>query len=834
MLGGLLLRRMIAGILVLLLVAAAIYRIAANLDDPALFLAGPILGMAGLLGRFSSIRGRFVAPDQISRRKPPADAVRNADAYLEGRLRQFDSESKLFVELAGDTLIQTTFRSKGHPFEDIQQAIELHKGRFVLIGEPGAGKSTTLRQLMIKAIHDYRLKTNPRLPVWINLGLSGTPIHADDLLQFWWDEQAYLPGTPDEYIQQDAVWLFMDGLNEMPLDSRAERARALKAFLDKHPTLPVIVTCRVRDYEEDEHLYLGLPIVRVHELDEGRIQEFISKRGASTDLWDKIRSNDALRRMADNPYKLVMLMAVYQARRELPERLEELYGLYVKEAYLTRTKATNAPPLGLTWPKLETRLKRLAYLMIQDGKGTAANVEWAWRKIGKRALMDGINLGMLVVDGEDVRFYHQSLHGFFAVDQLRRVFSTEGKSTLNIDRVVVLTRQIGDLGEAGLPALDILIRALRDANPAVRTGAAEAIAKLGPSALEPLISALYDTKRGVPIGAAEAIAKLGPSALEPLISALGDTNPDVRTGAAMALTGLKDRRSLEPLLTALEDSDWQVRREVAFALGVLNDDRAIEGLTRRLEDSHGEVRNAVVLALWQLRASPPIEGLIAALKDPDVSVTRAMVGALAEIGTGEAISGLVEVLRDADHAIRMDIIAALKQFGTKSTLPLLGLLSDADQRVRAIAAEALGNVDDPRILAPLMRALNDSASEVRINAAEALGKLGDLRAVEPLIRALYDSAGGVRESAAGALGKLNDARAIEPLIEALSDPNMLVQTQAMNALAAMRTPQAVEPLTSLLTNTGTYMERKVVWALREIGTPEALAAIEQWEQEQQN
>lgn len=831
--GGLLFRRVIARILIGLCLAAIVYNIAAHWDDPKLFLAGPILGMAGLIGRLSSIRGRFT-PDATTRRKPSADAVRDADAYLEGRLRQFAAESALFVELAGDTIIQTTFSSETHPFEGIQQAVELHQGRFVLIGEPGAGKSTTLRQLMIQAIHDYRLRKNPRLPVWVNLGLSGTPVHADDLLQFWWDEQAYLPGTPDQHIKNDAVWFFMDGLNEMPLNSREERAQALKAFLDKHPTLPVIVTCRVRDYEDDEKLSLGLPIVRVHELDEGRIQEFINKRGAAADLWDKIRSKDALRRMADNPYKLVMLIAVYQAQRELPERLHELYDLYIREAYRTRTKATNTPPLGLTWPKLEARLKRLAYLMISEGKGTAANVEWAWRKIGKRALMDGINLGVLVADGDDVRFYHQALHGFFAVDQLRRVFSTEGKSTLNLDRVVVLTRQIGDLGEAGLPALDILIRALRDVNPAVRTGAAEAIAKLGPSALEPLIAALHDTSRGVPIGAAEAIAKLGPSALEPLMSALHDTNPDVRTGAAMALTRLKDSRSLGPLLTALEDSEWQVRREVAFALGVLNDDRAIEGLTRHLEDSHREVRNAVVLALWQLRASPPIEGLMAALKDPDVSVTRAMVGALAEIGTGEAISGLVEVLRDSDHAIRMDIMAALQQFGTKSTLPLLGLLSDEDQRVRAVAAEALGNVDDPRTLAPLMRALNDSASEVRINAAEALGNLGDPRAVEPLIRALYDSAGGVRERAAGALGKLNDARAIEPLIDALSDPNMLVQTQAMNALAAMRATQAVEPLTSLLTNTGTYMASKVVWALHEIGTPEALAALEQWEQEHQN
>lgn len=835
---GLLIRRIIAVILMLLFVAATVYSIAANFDDPLLFFAGALLGMAGLIEPVSIIWDRFIPDPTTRRRKPSADAVRDADAYLAGRLRQFANESQLFVELAGDTTIQTTFSSEAHQFEDIQEAVELHKGRFVLIGEPGAGKSTTLRQLMIQAIRDYRLRTNPRLPVWINLGLSGTPTNAEDLLQFWWDEQAYLPSTPDQHIKNDAVWLFMDGLNEMPLDSREERAQALKAFLDKHPTLPVIVTCRVRDYEDDENLNLGLPVVRVHELDEGRIQEFITKRGASADLWEKIRSNDALRRIADNPYKLVMLIAVHQAGRELPERLHELYGLYVTEAYRTykdeREKVANTPLLRLTWPKLEFRLKRLAFLMIDEDQGTAASVDRARRKIGKRALTDGINLGVLVVDGADVRFYHQSLQGFFAVDKLAWVFSTEGKSTLHIDRVVILTRQIGDLGEAGVPALDILIRALRDANHEVRTGAAEALGKIGPSALEPLISALSDTDRGVRTGAAEALGRLGPFTLEPLIGALSDTDGHGRAGAAMALTRLKDSRSLGPLLTALDDSDWQVRREVAFALGALDDDRAIERLTQRLDDSQREVRNAVALALWQLRASPPINELIAALKDSDVTVRRAIVAALSEIGAVEAISGLVEALRDSDHDIRMDIIFALKQLGTKSTLPLLGLLSDADQRVRVVAAEALGNLGDLRAVMPLLRALNDSASEVRISAAEALGNLGDPRAVEPLIGALNDYVGGVRESAASALGKLNDARAIEPLIEALSDPDILVQAQAVTVLAAMEAPQAVEPLTRFLTNKGTYMARKAVWALHKIGTPESLAAVEQWEREQKS
>ncbi|MEK7679021.1 MAG: HEAT repeat domain-containing protein, partial [Deltaproteobacteria bacterium] len=71
----------------------------------------------------------------------------------------------------------------------------------------------------------------------------------------------------------------------------------------------------------------------------------------------------------------------------------------------------------------------------------------------------------------------------------------------------------------------------------------------------------------------------------------------------------------------------------------------------------------------------------------------------------------------------------------------------------------------------LIEALKDPNADVRQNAAEALGELKDPRAVLPLIEALKDGNGGVRQSAAWALGKLKDPRAVLPLLEALKDPN---------------------------------------------------------------
>jgi HEAT repeat protein len=53
----------------------------------------------------------------------------------------------------------------------------------------------------------------------------------------------------------------------------------------------------------------------------------------------------------------------------------------------------------------------------------------------------------------------------------------------------------------------------------------------------------------------------------------------------------------------------------------------------------------------------------------------------------------------------------------------------------------------------LTKALRDGDSLIRMSAANALGEIGDPRAVEPLAAALRDSHSEVANAAAGAMGK---------------------------------------------------------------------------------
>ena len=87
----------------------------------------------------------------------------------------------------------------------------------------------------------------------------------------------------------------------------------------------------------------------------------------------------------------------------------------------------------------------------------------------------------------------------------------------------------------------------------------------------------------------------------------------------------------------------------------------------------------------------------------------------------------------------------------------------------------------------LVRALgSEKDSDAREAAADALGEIGDPKAVEPLIAALKDPDDDVREAAAEALGRIGDPRAVDPLNAALNDPDHDVRQEAEKALARLR------------------------------------------------
>jgi hypothetical protein len=416
--------------------------------------------------------------------------------YLYGRLKQFEEEEALFIPLEMQPF-SLDYRSADEIFDTIEKVVKRYERRFVLVGNPGSGKSTTLRYLFRDHARAYLNDADPerQLPLWIDLGLSDTPKDADELIQDWWTRYD-LPATPDAYIKHYKLAFYLDGLNELALDTRKERAESLRNYIAKLvDDFSVIITCRVHDYRDDADLKMGtLPMVEVKPLTLEQTQEFIRKRLKSDAdamaLWNTLQTQKTLLALAENPYYLTMLIEIHP---NIPEDLNDLFEQYFTRAYDNYTqrytvslgRKEELTPLVKPQDKLllERRLKLLAFRMLAYGGGTTVNQIWLNRPmqrfcIGEQTITDGINMGFLQENRETLRFYHHALHGYFAVELLSDALQIRGGFDRFTKNPLALIRLIGDLQSAGAPAVPVLQKKLYGRDMIIASATSEALVKI--------------------------------------------------------------------------------------------------------------------------------------------------------------------------------------------------------------------------------------------------------------------------------------------------------------------------------------------------------------------
>jgi CheY-like chemotaxis protein len=208
--------------------------------------------------------------------------------------------------------------------------------------------------------------------------------------------------------------------------------------------------------------------------------------------------------------------------------------------------------------------------------------------------------------------------------------------------------------------------------------------------LDKLIWDLRSFDQEVYGSAIKKLVEVGPRAVEPLIAALGGDDSRVRTGAIEALGRIGDARAVEPLVDALGDRGWQVREKAADALGMLGDARAVEPLTACLEDEDSDVRKAAAEALdrlgWKAEGNaagaaywvakqdweqclalgdPAVDSLIAALGDKHRVVRKAVAEILGKLNSDRAMDVLVVTLRDYHGDVRSSAAEALDKLKWK-------------------------------------------------------------------------------------------------------------------------------------------------------------------------
>jgi HEAT repeat protein len=157
---------------------------------------------------------------------------------------------------------------------------------------------------------------------------------------------------------------------------------------------------------------------------------------------------------------------------------------------------------------------------------------------------------------------------------------------------------IEGLGQVGSPAVELLIKLLRDWD--VRKYAIAALGKIRDErVLDPLMLQLRNDE--FKDDATNALVELGKPALPRLVTALKDKDENVRKQAVLALGRIKHAEAIDPLIDMLSDSDWFTRLTSAAALEAIGDDRGREAIKPLMKDPDMVVRMRVerILAKWK-------------------------------------------------------------------------------------------------------------------------------------------------------------------------------------------------------------------------------------------
>ncbi|MCP4422954.1 MAG: NACHT domain-containing protein, partial [Chloroflexi bacterium] len=188
-------------------------------------------------------------------------------------------------------------------------------GALLIMGSPGAGKTTTLLQLATDLVQRADLDENYPVPVALSLATW----RGDKSLADWMiDELSAQYEAPRQlgkkWVGNGRLLPLLDGLDEVEADLRHGCAQAINQFRRQHPNEQLVVTTRVRDYQTlDIQLKLAQAIV-LQPLSLEQIDIYLASVGKRlAGLRAALQSDASLRELAQSPLMLsIMTLAYYR------------------------------------------------------------------------------------------------------------------------------------------------------------------------------------------------------------------------------------------------------------------------------------------------------------------------------------------------------------------------------------------------------------------------------------------------------------------------------------------------------------------------------------------
>lgn len=240
----------------------------------------------------------------------------------------------------------------------------------MVLGSPGAGKSTFLRRIGLESLKDNSsLLQCCRIPVLIELkqlSRAIIDINSSIISQFEISEFPDARSFVLLALEQGKLRIMLDGLDEVPSNNLTEVVNEIKSFVKQYPRNQYIFSCRTAAYRRE---FPNFTNVIMAEFEDAQIQKFISnwfqsisdkQANTAERCWNALQQSEqrGAKELSHTPLLLTFLCLVYDRSHTFPSNRSVLYRKTLR-ILIEEWAAEKRILMGSIYQGLSTELERM-------------------------------------------------------------------------------------------------------------------------------------------------------------------------------------------------------------------------------------------------------------------------------------------------------------------------------------------------------------------------------------------------------------------------------------------------------------------------------------------